>query len=243
MMLIRKLLLAASFGYAAQIPIAASALDCKDIGAQAITDSTQRLQFPASGFSVLPPQGDKWCIQRTDRDGIIFFKSPLLLDTNPRPARASASHTVVAMAKEVSIEESGLDSIEGLRDFVARWLRGGGNTRSLGSTLVLDDTPLARFKLVESRLDLKNPFSANCVGFDSVTEERDNPRYRGAVLLMVNRNQFLCRHPHARERLLVLIGYSERYMQGAPPPAGSLVDDWKEQLEPFVRSLQFSPLQ
>jgi hypothetical protein len=227
---VRSVLLAVSVA-CAQTP-AAFAEDCKEAGAQSVGGMAHRVEFPASGFSVLPPQGKNWCMRRSGPNGVVFRKTE---DGN-------AAHTVVTMAQEVSVEEPNLDTVEGLRDFVERWLRAGGNTRWMGLTLVLDDTPLPRFKLIESRFDVKNPFAAICVGFDSVTEERGNRRFRDAVLIMVNRNQFLCRHPHARDRLLVLIGTSERYRRDAAPAGGLLLDFWQGELEPFVRSLRFSPV-
>ncbi|MGH2396585.1 MAG: hypothetical protein ACRDFW_06265 [bacterium] len=148
------------------------------------------------------------------------------------------THTFAAMAREVSVEEAALESAEELQAFVQRWLRGGGRSRMFGSMTVLDSAPVARFKLVESKVVLDNSLGATCVRWDAVIEERDNPKVPGSVLIQTIRNNFLCRHPHSRERVFILIGYSERHMQGEQPQS-QLVEMLKQEVEPFLRSLRF----
>lgn len=215
--------------------------DCRQLGMTPVTDTAQRLEFPSPGFSVLPPQGEHWCIQQSQPSGIAFVKSPLfgkLLDR--RPQETEVAHTFVAMAREVSVEEAAVESPADLQAFVERWLRGGAGVRLGGPTMVLDTTPLARFKLARSKVLLDNSLQASCVRWDAVIEERDNPMVSGSVLIQTTRNNFLCWHPHSRERVFILIGYSERHVQGeqAQPP---LVEMLKREVEPFLQSLRFVP--
>lgn len=216
-------------------------LDCRELGLTPVIDAGQRLEFSSPGFSVLPPQGGYWCIQQSDPGGVVFVKSPLLGQRlNRRPNLRETTHTFAATAREVIVEEAELDNPEELQAFVKRWLLGGARVRVADSTVVLDTAPLRRFKLIDSKVDLENPFGAKCVRFDAVIEERDNPLAPGAVLIQINPSQFLCRHPHSRERIFLLIGYSERYLQ-EEQPRPLLVETWKQEVEPFVRSLRFSP--
>jgi hypothetical protein len=70
---------------------------------------------------------------------------------------------------------------------------------------------------------------------NQISEERHNPNMPGAVLVLVNR-QILCRHPDSPRRIL-LIGASERYLEGDPGP--HLLDLKKDQIDGFIQSLRF----
>jgi hypothetical protein len=45
---------------------------CGYVEGFAITNLNQRMEVPASGFSVLPPQGENWCAKSLAREGSVF---------------------------------------------------------------------------------------------------------------------------------------------------------------------------
>jgi hypothetical protein len=93
-------------------------------------------------------------------------------------------------------------------------------------------------RIVESSSARDTSLGAECIRFDSILEERDNPRVRGAVLVIVNRDNYVCRHPHSSTPTLLLFGASERYIRGTVSPP-LLLDTLRPQWEPTVRSVQF----
>jgi hypothetical protein len=95
-----------------------------------------------------------------------------------------------------------------------------------------------RMRIVESTSTRDTSLGAECVRFDSILEEHDNPRARGAVFVVVNRDSYLCRHPHAPSPTLVLFGASERYIRGTVSPP-LLLDTLSAAWVPAVRSIQF----
>ncbi len=48
-------------------------LDCKGLKASGV--GHQRIEVPATGFSVLPPQGENWCVSSM-ASGFLFSKTP-----------------------------------------------------------------------------------------------------------------------------------------------------------------------
>ncbi len=100
--------------------------------------------------------------------------------------------------------------------------------------------PEPRFTVVQSSFHADASPGAECVRFDAVVEERNNPGARGAVLVGVLRDNLVCRHPSARTPTLVLVSASERYVQGTVT-GPLLVDTLRPEWEPSVRSLRFLP--
>ena len=199
--------------------------DCQAMRLAPVTNPTQRLEFRAQGISVLPPPGDHWCIQGSGPKGVGFATHPLLgKRLEAVPSRAERAHTFAALViADAAPKDVKLDTAEDLLALAEQRARSGG-----------------RFKTVESRAVRDTSLGAECVRFDYVAEERDNPNAPGLVLVVVNRDNFLCRHPSAQNPILVMIGASERYVQGTvsePLLTESLRPEW----EVFVRSLQFIP--
>ncbi len=97
-----------------------------------------------------------------------------------------------------------------------------------------------RFTVVESTFRPDSSLGAECVRFDAVVEERNNPNGRGLVLVGVLRDNLFCRHPRARTPTFVLISASERYVQGTVT-GPLLIDALRSEWEPSVRSVQFMP--
>ncbi len=203
-------------------------VDCQFLRMASVSSPTQRMEFRSWGYSLLPPQGNQWCIGGAGPRGTRFITHPLfgkVIET--RPSQAELRHTfgIMAIADEVP-KDAKVETAADLFTSVER--------------LVLGGQPKSRFKVVETRFVPDSSLGAECVRFDTVVEERDNPGAPGVVLVLVNRDNFLCRHPGSRTPTLIWIGASERYVQGTLT-GPLLIDTLRTEWEPSVRSLQFLP--
>ena len=208
-------------------------LDCHALRMTPVTNVDERLEFSTQGFSILPPQGENWCIQSVEPRGVVFGKHLLsgkLLEKQPRLADVNHTFAALAMAFDAKTK---IESSAELKAFVDQMLRGG----ALGALVEGTEGSARRFRLVESNLVLDNYVGSECVRFDAIVEERDNPRRPGSVLMLNFPNNLLCRHPYSPGVGLIWISFNERYLQGEQPLAGTM----KHEFEPSLRSLQFMP--
>jgi hypothetical protein len=144
-----------------------------------------------------------------------------------RPSEAEIRHTfaIMAIADEVP-KDAKVETVADMSAFVEQ--------------IILGARPGSRFKAVEYKSVPDSSLGAECLRFDALVEERDNPGVPGVVLVQVIRDNFLCRHPDSRTPTLVVIGASERYIQGTVS-GPSLIDTLRSEWEPWVRSLNFMP--
>jgi hypothetical protein len=174
-----------------------------------VTAHEQRLSF--RGFSILPPQGRDWYIRNQTPSDIVFFK-PLTDKTKP----SSQAHSTFGIVVMVVYPDEG--SVGDLREYVRQRLRGEG-----------------RFTNVQSRVASDNALDVECVRFESVSEERDNPLVPG-VLTLTGYGVF-CRHPFS-PRYLFHLSYSERYPQKEPSRLDDVV---RAEAEAVLKSVVFAP--
>ncbi len=187
----------------------------KPSGPIPITDPTKRLDLRM--FSILPPQGPNWSIFSQGSGEVTFTKT--LLDTPRKPA--DRLHTFALFAMIIDPQGADLESPTGAQE-ILNW--------DLGRP--------PRFRLLESQTVFDRSLGPGCVRFDSVAEERDNPRASGSVL-MISAHGFICRHPHVPTRG-VYLSYSERYVQG---DQSLLSEGLKQEAEASLRSVMFKPVQ
>ncbi len=180
-----------------------------------VTDPAERLEF--RGISILPPQGDDW----------VFIKGPhkvtfgkTIVKRRGRPAEMA--HTFIAVARTDHVKKSEIETAWKLRQFV-----------ELNLIWAWTD----RFKLVESKVVPISSLGSDGAQYDVVNEERDNPRFPGFVLLMTTHG-IQCRHPYS-PGLLVNVAYGERHLQG-DQPRPLLIEALKHEVEPFLKSLEFT---
>jgi len=50
-------------------------LDCHTLQTSAVINPEQRIEIAAQGFSILPPQDDRWCYRLLTSAGVTFFKN------------------------------------------------------------------------------------------------------------------------------------------------------------------------
>ena len=169
-----------------------------------VTDLTQRLEF--HGFSILPPQGYNWFFSGKDSRGALFCR--ILKERH-----LERGHTLIAWVVTKDVKKDEIGSQSKLREFVEKFLKPGH-----------------RFKLLKSRVILAG---SDCVRYNRVAEERENPLFPDNVLILSARGIW-CLHPDSRH--LIHAGFSERYVKGVHQPlASSLIND---EVELFLKSLK-----
>lgn len=215
------------------------AVDCATLGMASITDANRRVELTPPGFAVELPRADHWCVNpRAGVAGVVLGKNPFggrLLDR--APALAERAHTFGALALAVEIQGARIDSADALRRFFEQWQRHGEPGRiEHGRMVLLASSGPASTTMtpVSSTLEDTTIGAIECVRLDKTDEERNNRLHPGQVLVLVTRAWY-CRHP--RSSGLVMIGYSERYLQGHTPDP-PLMLSLAPEIEPFVQSLR-----
>jgi hypothetical protein len=199
-----------------------STLNCG--GFTPVPNPSGRIELASLGVSIVPPQADRWCMSPMNSNVFSFGTHPLMgkyLETAPSHAEMAHTFGILVMSGPPP-KDAKLNTPEELAAFAQRTITGESG----------------RFRTLQSKAVQDSSLGADCIRFDSIVEERDNPRAPGVVLQVVNRDNYLCRHPYARSPMLVMWGASERYIQGTVSPP-SLLDTLKVEWEPSVRSVEF----
>ena len=178
-----------------------------------VTDPTMR--FSGTGYSALPPQGKEWYIQHHSRNPVVFLKL--------FPEKMEKYHTfgamVMVMTWEVKNVHSSAEFPNAIKElFLARETKG-------------------RFRLISIKVAPFGSQGSYCSQYDTVYEERDNPKAPGVTLEMTNHG-FICLD--VSSKFLIDAAYSERRPQGS----GSFLDDaLKQEAEGFLKEVIVTPLQ
>ena len=217
-------------------------VDCPAMGFQAMPRIAERQTFATAGFSVEFPHGDHWCIERSDATGLALGKN--LFGGRPiktMPSLAESTHTFAAVATTVTLQGTTVSGVEDLHAFLERSQKAGLPQSGQWGNWVLADSrspgsPPSRLTSVSATLDRVKIQDIDCVLARRTWEERNNPSQMlaGQVLTLLEHSWY-CLNPGAPR--VVLISYSERYLQGsAPQPL--LMEALQAEVEPFVKSLQ-----
>ena len=51
-------------------------VNCRMLDSSPVTNLDKRIGVSAAGFSVLPPQGENWCVKLMASQGLSFLKAP-----------------------------------------------------------------------------------------------------------------------------------------------------------------------
>ena len=214
-------------------------LDCK--GLQASGAGQQRIEVPASGFSVIPPQGENWCV-RSMASGVTFLKHSASVEILAQPPAPNDLFQVVLqsvrfMGMALALPEFGTEhpSPEQIKVVVDELISHHFFSQVVGGISSAE----RRFQLVESHSAVDGSFGASCVRFDAKVAEQ------GAFLappnVVINLNFFdnlVCAHPQptSAKSSLVWISFVEVYREGDQSAAATL----RREVEPFLRSLEFT---
>lgn len=178
-----------------------------------VTDPAQRLEF--EGFSILPPQGERWFVaspalrKQQGPDMIVSF---LKLATPP-----SITHTVVATVRGGRVALSAGSRAELLQKMAQRYSEQTNRNRPVSVNISPDKT-----------------LAPDCVRYDVTAEDREVPRYPGAIYI-ADVHGFICLHPDLPDAVID-IGYSQRRLQEERPLT------LEAEGEPFLKSLLFNKL-
>jgi hypothetical protein len=212
--------------------------DCKALQSSPVTKLDQRIEIAAPGFSILPPQGERWCYRLLASSGASFFKIPPFSGPLEKPSleefMARRLFSAMAMSIKGLIQESGdLKNPDELKSFVDRLIR----EHLFPQVITGLSSGEHRFLVLESNVAIMNLSNAVCVRFDGIIEEQGNRQAPRFVFVLNFPGNVVCRHPAAPETELIWIGFVERYLRGEQPSSLTL----KGEYEPFIQSLRFMP--
>jgi hypothetical protein len=214
-------------------------LDCGGLKASRV--GRQRMEVPVSGFSILPPRGENWCVSSM-ASGFFFFKHPARVEIPAQPTTPDnlfqvILQTVRFMGMALALPEFGTahPSPEQLKAVVNELISNHFFAQVVGGI----SSGERRYQLVESRSVIDRSYGASCVRFDATVEEKG--AYLAPPDAVVNLNFFnnlICAHPQATssKSALVWISFVEIYRDGDQSAAVSLSGE----VEPLLRSLEFS---
>ena len=172
-------------------------LDCK--GLQASGAGQQRVEVPAAGFSVIPPQGENWCVRSMASEGFTFFKHPANVEIPAQPPSPNDLFQVVLqavrfMGMALTLPEFGTEhpSPEQLKVVVDELISHHFFSQVVGGISSAE----RRFQLVESHSAVDGSFGASCVRFDAKVAEQGAYLAPADVVIYLNFvNNLVCAHP------------------------------------------------
>jgi hypothetical protein len=199
----------------------------------------QRVEIGAHGFSILPPQGERWCYRLMKNGGMSFFKIPKFekgFESLPSREEIFAMHmfsTIAISLKGFRDIETNIQTLDELKTIVNLLISEHLFSQILEGVISAQH----RFRLLGSDLGINSALGPSCVSFDATVEERGSVQAPGLVVLLNLPGNVVCRHPTAPDNELIWVGFVERYVQGDQPASDTL----KGEYEPFVQSLRFMP--
>jgi hypothetical protein len=215
-------------------------LDCK--GLQASEAEQQRIEVPTAGFSVIPPQGENWCVRSMASQGFTFSKHPASVEIPAQPPTPNdlfqvVLQTVRFMGIAVALPEFGTHhpSPQQLKVVVDDLMANHFFSQVVGGISSAE----RHFQLMDSHSAMDGSFGASCVRFDAKVEELG--AYLAPADVVINLNfvgNLVCAHPQptSDNSSLVWIGFIEVYREGDQSTAATL----SAEVEPFLRSLEFT---
>jgi hypothetical protein len=213
-------------------------LDCK--GLQRSAAGNQRIEASLSGFSVLPPQGENWCVSPMAA-GFFFFKHPASVEIPERAPSQNDLFQIVLkttrfMGLAVGLPAFGTEhpSPDQLKVVVDELISHYFFAHVVGGISSAE----RRFQLAESHSEIDRSYRASCVRFDVKVVEEGAYLAPAQVVINLNFvNNLICAHPQPASPTssLVWLSFIEVYRQGDQSAAITV----SREVEPFLRSLQF----
>lgn len=211
-------------------------LRCEMLQGTAVTKLEHRIEIAERGFSILPPQGERWCYRLLTSFGVSFFKIPPFAGFEKPPSLEEVvatrlfSGTAMSLAglRDVEPQVTNPEDLKAVVDLLIREQLFSQFTVGIAS---MDH----RFRVLESNVSNAAHLSAMCVKFNARIEERGNVQAPNLVFVLNFPDNVVCRHPNVAETELIWIGFVERYLRSEQPAADTL----KREYEPYIQSLQF----
>lgn len=179
-----------------------------------VTEPSARIE--AGGFSVLPPKGADWVIGADPgRSSLVFGKAD----------RKSLMHgrSFIVNAARQTARTGDVANADALR---------GEVDAAIAATS-------GRMRVVQSKTEayVDSELGTDCVRFETLIEERNNPKQPGKLLLMTSYGK-ACRHPDSPTHYVVLTCSERRPADSAPLLNEALRGECARTLD----SLRFRPL-
>lgn len=166
-------------------------------------------------FSILPPKGGNWCIDKSTSVAIVYSTGSMMGKLiNTVPKREDFSHTVFVFAVPLEFKETDVSTLGSIDKALEKWAQGKEKTQIKDDASwyveLTDSQRDKRFKLVRFESHADSKFKNNCIRWESSQEERDNPKFPGS-LMKLNNAGLLCKHPSSENKLIHLY-FTERYL-------------------------------
>ena len=217
--------------------------NCSMLDSSPITNLNQRIEVSASGFSVLPPQGENWCVKSLASQGLSFVKAPVsgaIFGHSPSPDELfQLSLTAIRFTGlAVDLPDFGFntESPEQLKVAVDQMISMHIFSQFTGGTSSAE----RRYQLLESHSAVDRSLDASCVRFDAKVEARGFHKAPPSLIVVLNFiNNLICAHPQppSSKSPLIWISFVETHREGEE----SVVDTVRREVDPFLQSLQFMP--
>ena len=176
-----------------------------------ITNPVER--FGAEGFSVLPPSGANWFLEKKDGGMIVFGKLPYL----EKIRKLKETIDLPTTRQELNAKEPWV-----VHTFVAAVF-----TKNYSD--LLERPGGQRFKTAQVKGAVDNFLGQDCIKYSYTGEDHGSPH---APVFILTGGGFFFLHPES-SNLIVNINYSQRFLPGGQPlPI-------EAELEPFLKSLMF----
>jgi len=218
-------------------------ITCGQLGSSAITNLNQRMEVSVSGFSVLPPQGENWCVKSLASRELSFVKAPVSMPvfggpSSPDELLPMALRAVRFTGLAVSFPDFGfnIESPDQLKIAVDQMI----STHIFSQFTAGISTAERRYQLIESQSAVDRSLDASCVRFDAKVEARGLQwQLPGTVVVLNFINNLICAHPQSpsSKNPLIWMSFVEAYREGDQ----SAADTVRREVDPFLQSLQFMP--
>ena len=216
-------------------------LNCGMLQSSLVTNLNQRIEVSASRFSVLPPRGENWCVKSMASQGLNFLKAPVSMAVFGQPSSADEllpqllpAVRFTALAVDFPDFGFNIESPEQLKVAVDEMIKMHAFSQYTGGMTSAE----RRYQLLESHSAVDRSLDASCVRFDAKVEERGFQfALPGSVLVLNFINNLICVHPQpaSSKSRLIWISFVEAYREGEQ----SAADTVRQEVEPFLQSLQF----
>lgn len=223
-------------------------LSCADFQKDVVQDTNKRED--AKSFSVLPPSGDDWCIDRPGANGIVFYTNRFIgqYTTQPPSKEVLAQQTFIVMANTLKAKDVDISSSAAIEEFIEKLHRVGAVTQSDDKggwhvDFTANKGP-AKFNLVKLEAEVDDSYKADCVRYKSISDGFISPSFPEWVFTLEN-SGVVCRHPQSDSQLIHVM-YSERQrgwyternrkLYGNPPLSNKI----SAEAEHTIRSLEFN---
>jgi hypothetical protein len=218
-------------------------LNCNMLDSSPVTNLDKRIEVSALGFSVLPPQGENWCVKSLASQGLSFLKAPVsgaIFGQSPSPDELfQLSLTAIRFTGlAVDLPDFGFntESPEQLKVAVDQMISMHIFSQFMGGISSAE----RRYQLLESHSAIERSLGVSCVRFDAKVEERGlHGAPPGLVMILNFSNNLICVQPQpaSSKSRLIWISFVETYREGEQ----SAADTVRREVDPFLQSLQFMP--